>query len=97
MKKSFDIKEYLKENKITVGKDDGMNIKDLITEAKGNPDTLADIFARFLIGDRKAAIRQLQGEIKNEFGVMETPGTEEYNNQYRKLVDGFSKVIKSTL
>ena len=58
---------------------------------------LADIFTRFLIGNRESAIRQL-GSLKDmDFGIMETPGTKEYNNQYNKLMDKMAKAIRSVM
>ena len=94
--KKFNINKYLNENKISIGIKDGMN-KSRITEGKGNPDKLGEIFARFLIGDREDALKQLRSEIKNEFGIMETPGTKEWTNQFSDLTTRFTKAIKGAM
>ena len=71
--------------------------KESVNEAKTAPVFLADVFARFLIGDRTAALRQLQSMKDDEFGIMETPGTKEYNDQFKKLVDDIHKAIKRNM
>ena len=43
--------------------------KQPINESKGDIPNLANIFARFVIGDRETAIKQLQKEIKNDYGI----------------------------
>lgn len=72
-------------------------LKKQLNEDKGDPMVLADIFARFLIGNRENAIRQLQGQMKNDFGTMEAVGTKEYNDQFNKLVTLLAKAIKSAM
>jgi hypothetical protein len=83
-----------------------MKLKDILNESKNNineakkvnPRIAGDIFARYLIGDRTSAIKQLD-KLKNtaEFGIMETPGTEEYNKQFAELVNRFEKVIRGVM
>jgi hypothetical protein len=68
-----------------------------LSENKTNTIEIADIFARFLIGDRKAAIRQLQSHMKSDFGIVETPGTAEYNTQFGRLTKKLDSAIKSEM
>lgn len=68
-----------------------------LDESKGDPLLLADTFARFLIGDRDAAIRQLQSMKNNDFGIMETPGSSEYNSQFGKLTKDIASAIKRNM
>jgi hypothetical protein len=83
-----------------------MKLKDILNESKNNiseakkvdPRIAGDIFARYLIGDRTDAIRQLD-KLKKiaSFGVMETPGTKEYNQQFAELSDKITKVIRGVM
>ena len=68
-----------------------------LNENKATTVEIADIFARFLIGDRKSAIRQLQSHMNSEFGIMETPGTAEYNKQFGRLTKKLDSAIKSEM
>lgn len=68
-----------------------------ISEGVGNTREIAEIFARFLIGDRNDAIRQLKGQTKNSFGTMEKGGSAEWNNQFRDLIKKLEQAIKSAL
>ena len=63
-----------------------------------DPVIVADIFARYLIGNRDMAIRQLE-QMKDyaEFGIMEAPGTKEFNNQFQELISKIAKAIKSSM
>jgi len=83
-----------------------MKLKDILNESKNNiseakkvdPRIAGDIFARYLIGDITDAIRQLD-KLKKiaSFGVMETPGTKEYNQQFAELSDKITKVIRGVM
>ena len=74
-------------------------------EAKGGPltasvktagvaDRIADVFARFLIGDRKAALMQIRSFVNAKIGPWNTDSGE-YNKEYSRLVDRLKKVIKA--
>ena len=71
--------------------------KTQINERKISSIEIADIFVRFLIGDRETAIKQLNQVKDAEFGVMETPGTAEYNKQFGRLTAAIDKAIKSNM
>jgi len=68
-----------------------------INEGVQRADFIADIFTRFLIGNRNAAMVGLKRSIKDEMGTMAEPGTKEYNDQYKNLQDGIAAVIKKYL
>jgi len=130
--KTFDIRKYLEDNKIELGKYEtteshnvAKGISDIrktnhtvnIVDGKFQLDTLkkviiegkqlnegsagtreiAEIFARFLIGDRPAAIKQLQSKIKVPYGQMEKGGTREWNDQFRDLINKLEHAINSAL
>jgi len=70
-------------------------------------DFMADAFARMLIGDRKAAMKQLQRVVNSPIkgidgkdGILnkvlddETGDMSEYNNLFNNMRKGFARVIK---
>jgi len=71
--------------------------KPLNENTKVAPIEIADTFVRFLIGDRSSAIRELEKyKSQNaEFGIMESPGSAEYNKQFGKLTKLIETAIKS--
>lgn len=70
--------------------------KEPLHEGKTSLPEVADLFARFLIGDRKLAIRQLNMIVKDKIGNMEEPG-EYWNKQYVSLVTDITKALKKNL
>jgi len=71
--------------------------KSQLNEAALNSGPIAEMFARFLIGDREEAIKQLRGQMKKSFGTMEKGGTREWNDQFRDLKNKLEKAINQAL
>lgn len=129
---AFDIRKYLEDNKIELGKYetteshnvakgvsdirktqhevhivDGKfqldTLKKVIVENKqlnegsGDINRIAEIFTRFLIGDRTQALKQLQGEMKNSFVPISISmdRTDEWNKKFGDLVKKLEQAIKS--
>jgi len=72
-------------------------VEQLITEAKGDTRKLADVLSRFVMGDRRSAISQLQKLSKDDFGIIEKPGTKEYNTQYENLFKKLHSALNSVI
>lgn len=73
-------------------------VTNLNESRKVNPVEIADVFTRFLIGDRKSAIKQLQSKFMDaDVGIIETPGTPEYNKQFDQLTTRIERAIKSEM
>jgi hypothetical protein len=70
-----------------------------LNEASGDISNIAEIFTRFLIGDRKAAIRELQSEMKTNFVPIEVSidRPDIYNKKFSALTKKIKQSIKSEL
>lgn len=66
MKKSFDIKEYLKENKIEVGIDDGMNIKQLNEISSDAFERMNGLVKTNDLKSLKKSVKSIFKELRNE-------------------------------
>ena len=76
------------------------SLQESINESKtipvASPYEISTIFARFLIGDRKDALRQLDKYKNHSFGIVE-PDNGEWLKQFDKLINKMEKAIKSEM
>ena len=74
--------------------------KQVVSEGKtipvASPYEISNIFARFLIGDRKAALKQLDKYKNHSFGIVE-PDNGEWLKQFDNLISKMEKAIKSEM
>lgn len=88
--------KYVKLDEVT--KLDRNTIRNIIKEEllKESVDkSIADSFTRYLMGNPKHAVLELQRNA-GKFGfTMEMPGTKEYNDQYTEVYSKFLKLLNS--
>ena len=68
--------------------------KQSINEDAQKANFVADMFARYLVSNRAAALVSLKRSIKDEFGAKEEVGSKEWDKQLENLTTGISAVIK---
>lgn len=71
--------------------------KNQLNERQGGTSEIAEIFARFLMGDREVAIKQLKKEIGTSFANPKPGGTAEWNKQFAELIKKLTVTINAVL
>lgn len=101
-----DIRKTQYDVKITDGKFDLYTHNEIMTESsaknqlnerQGGTSEIAEIFARFLMGDREVAIKQLKKEIGTGFANPKPGGTAEWNKQFAELIKKLTITINAVL
>jgi len=100
-----DLRKTSYDVKIVDGKFDLSTHKTVVTESKksinevkqGSTSEIAEIYARFLMGDREVAIKQLKSAIGTRYGNPKPGGTAEWNAQFAELIKKLTVTINTVL